>query len=261
MSTNTPTLDSISSRGRPPRPSVDEQGWERPAPLVRRANNPDAGSTAGPSRPRGWTWLLNQIARKRALLTSILVLLLLAHAWTTGLRPRDPFNVGDPWAIAGLWTVLLGVSLRAWAAGTLHKATTLTTTGPYALVRHPLYVGSYLMLLGFCLLLANWATFLAVLGPLSVIYVLRLRREERTLAKRFGEAWAAYARSTPRFLPLALAGHAGPPVGYSASLNPSRRGMLATWRLSLWRRNHEHRALTASIVALAALKLWHDATG
>jgi protein-S-isoprenylcysteine O-methyltransferase Ste14 len=244
MMTTAPKPEPISPRGIALEPSPSHRD-----PLFA---NPRSQSSSA-ARGRDWAWLLNLVARKRALLTSLLALLLIGHAWWTGIRPRDPFDVSDPWAIVGLWLVLFGVGLRVWAAGTLHKATTLTTTGPYSLVRHPLYVGSYLMMLGFCALLADWVTLLAVLGPLSIIYMLRLRREERTLSQRFGEAWRRYAQTTPRFLPRAW--RATAPRGEAETGG----GPFSHWRLSLWRRNHEYRASSAALLGLVMLKLWHAA--
>ena len=193
-------------------------------------------------RARGLPGVINLVARKRALATSIIVFLLLAGNLLLGTRPRDVFDLGDPWTIAGTWLVVLGVAMRSWAGGTLHKATALTTGGPYRLVRHPLYFGSYAMMLGFCVLLGGWLNFLAVLGPILAIYILRLRREERTLSQRFGPAWEDYARLTPRFIPRTW-----------------RTNGLADWRVSLWLRNREYRAVVAAAAALAALQLWHNA--
>jgi protein-S-isoprenylcysteine O-methyltransferase Ste14 len=75
----------------------------------------------------------------------------------------------------------------------------LITAGPYALVRHPMYLG---------VMLAAWGSLLlyrtrAVLGFSLLMFGLaaRARREERVLSEAFGEAWRAYAARVPPWFP------------------------------------------------------------
>jgi len=74
------------------------------------------------------------------------------------------------------------------------------TTGPYAHVRHPQYVGFVLILTGFLL---QWPTLLtlAMFPVLVVMYARLARREERELEARFGKEYERYAVVTPAFLP------------------------------------------------------------
>lgn len=76
----------------------------------------------------------------------------------------------------------------------------LVTTGVYARVRHPQYLGLLLLTLG---LLVWWPTVLTVpMWPiLAVMYVRLARREERDMVAQFGEAYEAYRRGTPMILP------------------------------------------------------------
>ena len=76
----------------------------------------------------------------------------------------------------------------------------LATTGPYAYVRHPQYVGFVLVLLGF---LVQWPTILTLLMfPVLVFMYARLaRREEREVRAAFGEAYDRYAAEVPAFVP------------------------------------------------------------
>ena len=100
------------------------------------------------------------------------------------------FIIGGFFVIAKAWRVL-------WAA---KRARTLATTGPYAHVRHPQYVGFILVMFGFLL---QWPTLLtlAMFPALVWMYVRLARSEEREAAKEFGEAYAAYAARTPGFIP------------------------------------------------------------
>ncbi len=75
----------------------------------------------------------------------------------------------------------------------------LVTTGPYAFVRHPMYVGLILSALGAVLLYTTWTTvYFACFAPLMFI---RAKREEQILSAEFGEKWKQYCRRVPAFIP------------------------------------------------------------
>ncbi|WP_421937411.1 methyltransferase family protein [Phenylobacterium sp.] len=94
------------------------------------------------------------------------------------------------WTISAAWPVLY----RAQREGKL------ATTGPYSRVRHPQYLGFVLVMFGFLL---QWPTLLTLaMFPVLVVMYWRLAAsEERETAARFGEAYAAYRRATPGFIP------------------------------------------------------------
>jgi len=75
----------------------------------------------------------------------------------------------------------------------------LVTTGPYALLRHPMYLGGLLAELGALLLYRTWFTM--VILVVIPFLALRARREEEALAAQFGDQWAAYHRRVPAWLP------------------------------------------------------------
>lgn len=75
----------------------------------------------------------------------------------------------------------------------------LVTTGPYAIVRHPMYAGLITAAVGALLIYATWTTFFfACLSPLLLI---RAFREEAVLSAEFGGDWKEYCRRVPAFLP------------------------------------------------------------
>jgi protein-S-isoprenylcysteine O-methyltransferase Ste14 len=93
------------------------------------------------------------------------------------------------------------VLARAWTV--LYRAqthNTLATTGPYARVRHPQYVGFMLIMFGFLL---QWPTVVTlVMFPILVWMYARLAlAEEQEMLAKFGEAYARYAATTPAFFP------------------------------------------------------------
>ena len=77
----------------------------------------------------------------------------------------------------------------------------LVRRGPYRLVRHPSYTGALLTFLGFALALGSWASLAAVMVPVVLAFLRRIRIEERVLAEAFPEAYPAYARTTWRLVP------------------------------------------------------------
>lgn len=94
----------------------------------------------------------------------------------------------------------LGKQLRILAG--LYADHELIRTGPYAVVRHPVYASLFLMMLATGLLFARWPMLL--LG--IVLYIagteIRIHAEEGLLRARFGEQFEAYRRSVPAYLPF-----------------------------------------------------------
>ena len=80
------------------------------------------------------------------------------------------------------------------------KTHTLATTGPYAYIRHPQYVGFMLIMLGFLL---QWPTLITlIMFPILVaMYVKLARREEHEVLAEFGDAYQRYLTRTPAFIP------------------------------------------------------------
>ncbi len=99
----------------------------------------------------------------------------------------------------GRWTMGRMYNVSSATGARLYADHRLVTTGPFAIVRHPMYVAGALWELGALLLYRTWATLLIVLNIFSL--VRRARREEEALAAEFGEEWAAYARRVPGWLP------------------------------------------------------------
>jgi protein-S-isoprenylcysteine O-methyltransferase Ste14 len=75
----------------------------------------------------------------------------------------------------------------------------LITSGPFAIVRHPMYAGLMLTAIGALLIYATWTTvFFACFAPLLGV---RARNEEGALVAEFGEQWQEYCKRVPRFVP------------------------------------------------------------
>ncbi len=81
----------------------------------------------------------------------------------------------------------------------LFKGHQLITSGPYAIVRHPMYAGLILAALGSLLIYTTWTTvYFACFAPLMIV---RARREETALSAEFGEQWQEYCQRVPAFIP------------------------------------------------------------
>ena len=104
-----------------------------------------------------------------------------------------------------LWTglplVALGEAIRTWSSGHIRKNKELATDGPYAYTRNPLYLGSFLIGLGFVVTGNSVWVLLVFLIAFGVIYRGVIRYEEDDLARTFGRQFAQYVRTVPRFLP------------------------------------------------------------
>lgn len=102
----------------------------------------------------------------------------------------------------GLSLILPGEGLRLWAAGHLSKNREVTTTGPYAYVKNPLYLGTFLIMIGFCLLAGQWIILAAGLIVFFIYYVpFKKKREADRLREIFGAEWDEYDRSVPDYIP------------------------------------------------------------
>lgn len=119
--------------------------------------------------------------------------------------PYSPLFVGYVWAIGqlvGSPIVIAGLFLiyKGWKEVVFQRGDVLVTAGIYTVVRHPQYLGFMLVTLGQFLVWPTIAT--AILWPvLAVLYYRQAKREEAVLAEKFGDAFQAWARKTPMFLP------------------------------------------------------------
>jgi protein-S-isoprenylcysteine O-methyltransferase Ste14 len=110
-------------------------------------------------------------------------------------RPR-PVTLAAGGAVA-----LLGLGLRAWAAGHIRKNSALATSGPYAYTRNPLYLGSFLLGLGFTIAAGQPLLGLLFVALFLGIYLPVMRVEAATLSQLFVDDYKRYARAVPLFFP------------------------------------------------------------
>ena len=140
------------------------------------------------------------LVRRRTVFTWLIPLALLAVSLL--LHRRDG---GWTAYFSGIGLVVLGEIVRFWAAGYIAKDAVITTGGPYAHVRNPLYFGSLLLTIGYGLVsgLGAWG----VAGTLALFLLFHLAAifyEESFLTAKFGAPYLDYVRRVPRLIPSPL---------------------------------------------------------
>jgi protein-S-isoprenylcysteine O-methyltransferase Ste14 len=143
---------------------------------------------------------------------------------------------------------IIGLIIRACAAGYLHKQSILTTTGPYAYTRNPLYFGSSLMAVGAAVAMNSIGSAALLLIYFARVYTFVMRREELELRVHHGPAFDAYAQSVPRFFPRLT------PVQQS-TVSTLDQSEIPTGGFSFaqYRKNHEHQAALGFLLLLVVL--------
>jgi protein-S-isoprenylcysteine O-methyltransferase Ste14 len=144
-----------------------------------------------------------------------------------------------------LWGVplgLLGLFIRARAAGHLHKQEVLTVTGPYAYTRNPLYFGSSILTLGAAVAAHSWISAVILCAYFALFYSIVMRREEAELRQHHGAAFDEYARAVPLFFPR---------------LTPAKLSfaVAASFSFAQYKKNHEFQAAIGFLLLLAFLLL------
>src|SRR5689334_7030586 len=142
--------------------------------------------------------------------------------------------------LIGACVDLLGLAIRSYAAGYLHKQAVLTTTGPYARTRNPLYFGSSILALGASIAMNSWHSAALLLLYFALVYTLVMRREEIELRGHHGAEFDAYANSVPLFFPR-----------LTAPKHPAAVAGSFSW--SQYRKNHEYQAALGFLFLLLVL--------
>ena len=141
--------------------------------------------------------------------------------------------------LAGGVIALIGILIRAWASGHIHKASELAVSGPYAYTRNPLYLGSLFLGLGFTVAAGVWWLAILFVALFLGIYLPVMRVEVEDIRRIFGVEFDEYERNVPLFVPR-----------------------LTVWRktdrtfdLSLYLKYREYRAAIGAAVAITLLGL------
>ncbi|MGH6624372.1 MAG: methyltransferase family protein [Burkholderiaceae bacterium] len=150
-----------------------------------------------------------------------------------------PF-VQREWLVAGFVVSMIGEFIQLWSFASLDKNSDLAIRGPYAMVRNPMYLGRYFILLGFLMLLGQW--WLLVVYTIGYWFYMdtRVEREEAHLKPIFGARYADYQAKVHRFIPGRPL--AGQPVLY--------------WNWTLFRQNNAVGNLVGTLAVWGLVAAW-----
>jgi protein-S-isoprenylcysteine O-methyltransferase Ste14 len=166
--------------------------------------------------------ILNKIYRWRVRAGTAGVLVVLVFA-RPALKPL----------LVGIALSLIGLGIRAWAAGHLRKEKELAVSGPYRFSRNPLYLGNVVIGLGFAVGSWSWIVAAVLAAYFLIFYPVVIFEERRRMRKLFPESYGTYERSVPLFFPA-------PRKNGGSARTPFSR--------TLYRKNREFRAFLGTIV-------------
>jgi protein-S-isoprenylcysteine O-methyltransferase Ste14 len=135
---------------------------------------------------------------------------------------------------------IVGLCIRAYAAGYLHKQEVLTVTGPYARTRNPLYFGSSLLTVGAAVAAKSWWAAALLMIYFGLVYSFVMRREEMELRQKHGAAFDSYAAAVPLFFPR-----------LSSGTKVAKDSTQFSW--AQYKKNHEYQAAIGFLLLMAAL--------
>jgi protein-S-isoprenylcysteine O-methyltransferase Ste14 len=175
------------------------------------------------AQPSGWSRIARRIRVPLGFVFAVLYFWLARPAWTS--------------IALGAAIAAIGIAIRAAAAGHVKKNRELTTTGPYAYTRNPLYLGSMIIAFGFGIASRNWWVAVAIVVLFLAIYLPVIRSEEAFLRSEFA-GFDEYCSKVPRLFPRVRA------AGVTAKGAFSRE---------LYLRHREYNAIIGAITMIAAL--------
>lgn len=154
------------------------------------------------------------------------------------------FFIADPTKktfFIGLPIVLIGLIMRAWAAGHILKGSYLIVSGPYSFSRHPLYIGSFLIGLGFTIISNSFYFLLCFLIYFMLFYPGAILKEEEGLNNKFNKSFLIYRAYVSSFI--------------SKEKKWYLPGKFSRFKFSLFLHNREYNLIIAIIIILGLLYL------
>jgi protein-S-isoprenylcysteine O-methyltransferase Ste14 len=143
------------------------------------------------------------------------------------------------WFVPGALLTGGGEALRLWAAGHLRKNRQLTTTGPYAYVKNPLYFGMFLITIGYSAMARNGYILLAGFVWFFILYApYKKKQENKKLLSSFGDAWKVYDEAVPDYIPR---------------LSPFPGRGANRWSWDVVKENSEHETAVAVFIGFAVM--------
>jgi protein-S-isoprenylcysteine O-methyltransferase Ste14 len=137
------------------------------------------------------------------------------------------------WLWPGMLIAILGLMIRIWASGHLKKGCELCLSGPYRWTRNPLYLGSFLVGIGFSIAAGKLWILLVFLTLFGGVYWPVIKKEEEELRATHGRQYEDYRSKVPSFLP---------------GLQPGLTGAVGHFRTRQVIVNKEYNAVIGSLI-------------
>ena len=141
----------------------------------------------------GFSHLIRELRYHEVSRQALAIILILIY--TVAARPIAPLV-----AVGGV-LVLVGTVIRFYASGFILKNRELAKNGPYAVVRHPLYTGNVIVVIGFMLCNATWWAAPLGLAFFWFYYPTAIEYEDRKLERLFGAEWRDWSKDVPALVP------------------------------------------------------------
>jgi hypothetical protein len=170
------------------------------------------------NRRSGLLGLVDQIRYKEIYRQALGLLLIAVCAWA-----KEP---GQQGVVAGFAIAIAGQVFRIFAAGTIFKNRKLASSGAYALVRHPLYLGNILILAGFALAGGSYVVGGIIVAFFLIWYPAAIRYEDAKLERIFEDDWRNWSRSTHAVFPGRFSWKALTAANWNANQSMIRNGEL-----------------------------------
>jgi hypothetical protein len=144
-------------------------------------------------RRSGFLGWIDQVRYKEIYRQALGLILIAVCAWGA--------QAGDQRILLGFAIATAGQLFRIFAAGTIFKNRKLASTGAYALVRHPLYLGNILILAGFALSAANLVVTAVIVAFFLIWYPAAIKYEDGKLERIFEDDWRSWSAGTNAVIP------------------------------------------------------------
>ncbi|MDP7660915.1 MAG: isoprenylcysteine carboxylmethyltransferase family protein [Gammaproteobacteria bacterium] len=131
----------------------------------------------------------------------------------------------------GCILALIGTLVRLYASGFIVKNKQLATNGPYSLVRHPLYTGNLLLMIGFTFASGQWWALLISAAFWWIYYPVAIEYEDRKLHGLFGEAWEAWSGTVPAVIPKNMHIHGGGSWSFETSWKQNYEAIIVIYTI------------------------------
>lgn len=166
------------------------------------------------------------------------IILVFAYSVLVPAPAAFPQLLLDFFELLGFGLLIVAAVGRLWCLSYIAgvKNEVLVTEGPYSVVRNPLYIFNFIGAVGFGLAVENPLLAALLAAGFSVFYPSVVRHEEAAMARSFGESYARYRDSTPRWLPRWPNFHE--PESWTINPRRFRAGLLDAmwflWAFMLW---------------------------